>query len=75
MHSTFKGSEAGKFKLTAGKFYGDAEKDKGTCWRVLFLAVVCLIVIYGIVEQVVTFACEHVEGLAETYLLPAVSLV
>eukprot|EP00117_Sycon_ciliatum_P016508 scpid74073/ scgid15904/ Calreticulin; CRP55; Calregulin; Endoplasmic reticulum resident protein 60; HACBP; grp60 len=29
IHSTAKGAEAGKFKLTAGKFYGDAEKDKG----------------------------------------------
>jgi len=27
--STFKGSQQGKFKWTAGKFYGDAEKDKG----------------------------------------------
>jgi calreticulin len=27
--STQKGSDAGKFVLTAGKFYGDAEKDKG----------------------------------------------
>jgi len=29
VESTHKGSEAGKFKWTAGKFYGDAEKDKG----------------------------------------------
>ena len=29
MYSTHKGAEAGKFELTAGKFYGDAEKDKG----------------------------------------------
>ena len=28
--STFK-SDYGKFKLTAGDFYGDAEKDKGEC--------------------------------------------
>ncbi|XP_076462169.1 calreticulin-like [Babylonia areolata] len=27
--STHKGGEQGKFKLSAGKFYGDAEKDKG----------------------------------------------
>merc|ERR1712226_164866 len=27
--STHKGSEAGDFKWSAGKFYGDAEKDKG----------------------------------------------
>merc|ERR1712110_1127001 len=27
--STHKGAEAGKFVVTAGKFYGDAEKDKG----------------------------------------------
>ncbi len=27
--STHKGSDAGKFVLTAGKFYGDAEKSKG----------------------------------------------
>jgi len=27
--STHKGAEAGKFKLSAGKFYGDAEADKG----------------------------------------------
>lgn len=27
--SVFKGDEAGKFELTAGKFYGDAEKSKG----------------------------------------------
>jgi len=27
--STFKGDEQGKFALTAGKVYGDAEKDKG----------------------------------------------
>ena len=26
---TKKGSDQGKFVLTAGKFYGDAEKDKG----------------------------------------------
>lgn len=29
VQSTKKGAEAGKFLLTAGKFYGDAEKDKG----------------------------------------------
>jgi len=29
VESTYKGSEAGKFKWTAGKFYSDAEKDKG----------------------------------------------
>ena len=29
MQSTHKGAEAGKFVWTAGKFYGDAEKDKG----------------------------------------------
>jgi len=29
VQSTHKGAEAGKFELTAGKFYGDAEKDKG----------------------------------------------
>jgi len=29
VQSTHKGAEAGKFVLTAGKFYGDAEKDKG----------------------------------------------
>ena len=29
IQSTHKGAEAGKFVLTAGKFYGDAEKDKG----------------------------------------------
>ena len=27
--STHKGAEQGKFKHSAGKFYGDAEKDKG----------------------------------------------
>jgi len=29
VQSTAKGGEAGKFELSAGKFYGDAEKDKG----------------------------------------------
>lgn len=29
VESTHKGGEAGKFKWSAGKFYGDAEKDKG----------------------------------------------
>merc|ERR1712198_745227 len=29
IQSTHKGGDAGKFVLTAGKFYGDAEKDKG----------------------------------------------
>ncbi|CAF0994322.1 unnamed protein product, partial [Didymodactylos carnosus] len=29
VESTAKGKEQGKFKLTAGKFYGDKEKDKG----------------------------------------------
>ncbi|XP_020900968.1 calreticulin [Exaiptasia diaphana] len=29
IYSTYKGSQMGKFKWTAGKFYGDAEKDKG----------------------------------------------
>lgn len=29
VESTHKGSETGKFKWSAGKFYGDAEKDKG----------------------------------------------
>ncbi|MPC25650.1 Calreticulin [Portunus trituberculatus] len=29
VQSEHKGKEFGKFKLTAGKFYGDAEKDKG----------------------------------------------
>ncbi|KAL3869909.1 hypothetical protein ACJMK2_042532 [Sinanodonta woodiana] len=27
--STYKGAEQGKFEISAGKFYGDAEKDKG----------------------------------------------
>ena len=27
--STYKGSDQGKFILSAGKFYGDADKDKG----------------------------------------------
>ena len=31
VESTKKGSEAGKFKWSAGKFYGDAEADKGKC--------------------------------------------
>lgn len=29
IYSTDKGSDAGKFKLTAGKFYGDIERDQG----------------------------------------------
>jgi hypothetical protein len=29
VESTHKGAEAGKFVLSAGKFYGDAEKDLG----------------------------------------------
>ena len=29
MSSTSKGAEQGKFVLSAGKFYGHAEKDKG----------------------------------------------
>lgn len=29
IESTFKGSDAGKFKWTAGKFYNDADLDKG----------------------------------------------
>lgn len=29
VQSTHKGEQAGKFVVTAGKFYGDAEKDKG----------------------------------------------
>jgi hypothetical protein len=29
IESTHKGAEAGKFAWTAGKFYGDADKDKG----------------------------------------------
>ena len=29
MSSVHKGAEAGKFVLTAGKFYGDAEQSKG----------------------------------------------
>lgn len=29
LESTFKGAEQGVFRLTAGKFYGDAEKDLG----------------------------------------------
>ena len=28
--STSKGGDQGKFAISAGKFYGDAEKDKGT---------------------------------------------
>ena len=30
VESTHKGSEQGKFKHSAGKFYNDADKDKGT---------------------------------------------
>ncbi len=30
IQSTHKGEQAGKFVLSAGKFYGDAEKDLGT---------------------------------------------
>ena len=29
VYSTSKGSDAGKFKLSAGKFYGDKDKDLG----------------------------------------------
>lgn len=29
IYSTEKGAESGKFKLTAGKFYGDVQKDQG----------------------------------------------
>lgn len=29
IYSTHKGSDAGKFKLSAGKFYGDVKKDQG----------------------------------------------
>ena len=29
VESTFKGSDAGKFKWSAGKFYNDADLDKG----------------------------------------------
>lgn len=29
VQSEHKGKEFGSFKLTPGKFYGDAEKDKG----------------------------------------------
>lgn len=29
IYSTSKGSDAGKFKLTSGKFYGDKERDQG----------------------------------------------
>ena len=29
VESTHKGAEAGKFVLSAGKFFGDADKDKG----------------------------------------------
>ena len=34
--STHKGGEQGKFKRSAGKFYGDADKDQGN-WRFLQL--------------------------------------
>ena len=40
--STSKGGDQGKFVLSAGKFYGDAEKDKGElligdpCYRCRF---------------------------------------
>ncbi len=29
-------SDYGKFVLSAGKFYGDAEKDKGECWFIYY---------------------------------------
>ena len=29
VESTFKGSDTGKFKWSAGKFYNDADLDKG----------------------------------------------
>ena len=29
MESNFKGAEQGQFKLSSGKFYGDADKDVG----------------------------------------------
>jgi hypothetical protein len=32
VESTFKGADQGKFAWTAGKFYGDADKDKGKSW-------------------------------------------
>lgn len=41
VHSTAKGSDAGKFVLTAGKFYGDAEKDKGRLYSESFALCVC----------------------------------
>jgi len=35
VESTYKGAEQGKFAWTAGKFYNDAEKDKGKhIWQV-----------------------------------------
>lgn len=38
IESTYKGAEAGHFDITAGKFYGDAEKDKGV--RALAIVIV-----------------------------------
>jgi len=35
--STHKGNDAGKFVLTAGKFYGDSEKSKGIQTSQVFL--------------------------------------
>lgn len=45
MESTFKGADQGKFAWTAGKFYGDADKDKGN--SCLSLDLTCLYVPWG----------------------------
>ena len=36
VESTSKGAEQGKFVLSAGKFYGDAEKDKGKDYNIFY---------------------------------------
>jgi len=39
VESTYKGSEQGAWGWTAGKFYGDAERDKGDLMEFLCITV------------------------------------
>lgn len=56
VQSAHKGKEFGPFKLTAGKFYGDAEKDKGIqTGQVKFLLFRDLLVVTQLSEFLLMF--------------------
>jgi len=55
VESTYKGSEQGAWGWTAGKFYGDAEKDKGNVTYLITSIIASMeYILYYFVDYIIT---------------------